>query len=97
MFERIGAEHQLNCVFEDIAYYTFFIDGMHNNHRKKIANFGGSNRSRTEEVRDALGRMASLRFPSPLIVPDVKIFRIRPCARQSEKQFLSITATSAVV
>lgn len=63
----------MNCVFEDMAFCAFCIDRKHNNHGRKIANFGGSNRSRTEEVRDALGRVAWFRFPTPLIGPDVQI------------------------
>ena len=33
--------------------------------------------SRVEEGRGGLGRLASLRFPSPLIEPDLRISRIR--------------------
>jgi hypothetical protein len=34
-------------------------------------------RSRVEEGRGGLARLASLRFPSPLIEPDLRISRIR--------------------
>ncbi len=34
-------------------------------------------RSRVEEARGGLGHVASLRFPSPLIEPDVPISGIR--------------------
>ncbi len=42
-----------------------------------------------------MGHSASSRFPSPLIEPDLRISRTRLCAWKGEKQFPSITATSA--
>ncbi len=36
-----------------------------------------------------------LRFPSPLIEPDLRISRIRLCASEGKKHLPSITATSA--
>ncbi len=54
---------------------------------------GGRSR---EEGRGGSARLASLRFPSPLIDPDLRISRIRLCASEGEKHFPSITATSAL-
>jgi hypothetical protein len=51
--------------------------------------------SKIEKGRCGLDHWALLRFCSPLIEPDVRISRIRHCAWEGEKQFLSITATSA--
>ena len=52
-------------------------------------------KSRVEERRGGWGHVASLRSLSPFIEPDVRISRIRLCAWKGEKQFPSITATSA--
>ncbi len=39
--------------------------------------------------------MASLRFPSPLIEPDLRISHIRFCAWEGKEHLPNITATSA--